>query len=285
VTVRQAAIGALGRLHATDAVPAIIEAAREPALKFDAQQALASMPDPRALPLYLEGVVASNADLRSACRSALTAIREQIGDDIVSLHRQNKLPANVRRALQPVFGEAGKARDSWFAFLFDNVPGVPEPAAYADFAKKTKGNPNRGRAIFADRQGVGCIKCHAVQGEGGRIGPDLAGVGILNRRDELAKAVLDPSDRIAQSYELTSIVTIHGKVLTGMVKSETPDGLELQDAEGKITRVPLAEIDERVKSRVSLMPAGLHEGMTLEDFADIVAYLENLKEPARGVTR
>lgn len=32
------------------------------------------------------------------------------------------------------------------------------------------GSPNRGRKFFTDK---GCIKCHAIRGQGGKIGPDL----------------------------------------------------------------------------------------------------------------
>lgn len=285
IIVRKSVIEALGRLGARVAIPAIIEAANEPALKFEVQSALASMPDRGALPFYLEGLVSPNADLRSQSREALIAIRKEVGHEILHLHRQNRLSVNVRRALQPVFGAPNGGPDPRFGALFDELPPSPDQATYAEFAKKTKGSATRGREIFADRQGVGCIKCHAVKGEGGMIGPDLAGVGALNRRDELVKAVLDPSDRIAQSYEQTTIVTIQGKVLSGMVKGESRASLELQNAEGILTRVPVAEIEERVKSRISLMPAGLYEGMTLEDFADIVAYLENLKDSAPAIRR
>lgn len=33
------------------------------------------------------------------------------------------------------------------------------------------GDPGRGRAVFVEK---GCIKCHAIKGEGGKVGPELA---------------------------------------------------------------------------------------------------------------
>jgi len=38
------------------------------------------------------------------------------------------------------------------------------------------------------------------------------------------------------------------------------------------------EIDQRKESELSLMPEGLNTGLSLQDFADIVSYLESLKE-------
>jgi hypothetical protein len=50
------------------------------------------------------------------------------------------------------------------------------------------------------------------------------------------------------------------------------------DAEGKMHVIPKTEIAERSLSPVSIMPNGLSDGMTLEDFADLVAYLEARRE-------
>ena len=44
--------------------------------------------------------------------------------------------------------------------------------------------------------------------------------------------------------------------------------------EAKRLRIPRSEIDERKRSDVSLMPNGLAEGLSRQDFADLIAYLE-----------
>ncbi|HVW02339.1 MAG TPA: c-type cytochrome, partial [Planctomycetaceae bacterium] len=174
-------------------------------------------------------------------------------------------------------------RDPRFTFLFENVPQKLDPAAYVDFGTKNKGNPERGRSLFADTKGIGCIKCHAVGGEGGKIGPDLTGVGAKYPREELMRSVLEPSNRIAMGYEMTTIVTVDGRVINAIVKSETAEEIELADAEGKIIKLKPDDIDERVKSNLSMMPNGLKDGLTLQDFADIIAYLESLKQSAPAV--
>ena len=67
-------------------------------------------------------------------------------------------------------------------------------------------------------------------------------------------------------------------MLTGIVKSETPEALEIEDAEAKRIKIAKDDIDGRKKSDVSLMPNGLAEGLTPQDFADLIAYLETLKD-------
>jgi hypothetical protein len=71
--------------------------------------------------------------------------------------------------------------------------------------------------------------------------------------------------------------------LQGIVKSDGPAGVELFTAEAKKLTIPAAEIESKQQTNLSLMPNGLKDGMTLEDFCDIVAYLESLKDaPAQS---
>jgi putative heme-binding domain-containing protein len=176
------------------------------------------------------------------------------------------------------FSLAIGGRDPRFAFLFDNVAAKLDASVYRDFAMKKPGDATRGRVLFNDAKGVGCVKCHAVGGEGGKVGPDLVGVGSKYPREELIRSVLEPSNRVVDGYRVTTIVTDAGKTLSGIVRVDSPAAVELLDAEGKITRIPVAEIDERHESNLSLMPNGLKDGLTLDDFTDVIAYMESLKQ-------
>jgi putative heme-binding domain-containing protein len=89
--------------------------------------------------------------------------------------------------------------------------------------------------------------------------------------------VLYPSAKISSGFESTTFALADGRVLTGIVRNETPDLVEIQDAEAKLIRIAKADIDARKRSDISLMPNGLAEGLSLDDFADLIAYLETLK--------
>ena len=91
--------------------------------------------------------------------------------------------------------------------------------------------------------------------------------------------MLFPSAKIFSGYEPVTVVTGDGRVLTGIIKADTDDALEIQDAEAQRIRLPKSEIEERRASNVSLMPNGLAEGISKEAFADLIAYLEGLKQP------
>ena len=165
-----------------------------------------------------------------------------------------------------------------YAFLKGPATGGFDPDAFAGFARSARGNPEHGRALFADLKGLACVKCHAVGGEGGNVGPDLSGIGARYPREELITSVLNPSAKIFPGYEPLIVATGDGRTLTGIVKVDTPDGLEIQDADGKRIRLERDDVEARKVSTVSLMPAGLAEGLTPQDFADLIGYLEGLKE-------
>lgn len=169
-------------------------------------------------------------------------------------------------------------RDPRFAFLDQTVPPQLNLAAYVDFATKNAGDPAHGKQLFNDAKGIGCVKCHAVGGTESRAGPDLRGVGTKYPRPELMRSILEPSSRILSGYELTAIITDAGQVFQGVVKLENDETIELIDVEGKTITIPADEVDEIERSTLSMMPNGLKDGMSLQDFADIVAYLGELRE-------
>ncbi len=172
---------------------------------------------------------------------------------------------------------AGVSASDDHAFLQGPGSGF-DPDKFRAEALKGKGKADRGKALFSDLKGVACIKCHTVSGQGGAVGPELGGVGVKYPREELITSVLYPSQRISSGYEPVVLATADGRTLTGIIKSETPEAIEIEDAEAKRIKLAKADLDGRKTSDVSLMPNGLAEGLTPNDFADLIAYLETLKD-------
>src|SRR6185295_12173521 len=162
--------------------------------------------------------------------------------------------------------------------LFEAKPQKLDPKAYAEFAKKTAGDAGRGRSLFSDTKGVACIKCHKVNGEGGEVGPDLTGVGLKYARDHFVESILYPSAKILDGYKQTMVLTKSGVVVAVRSLGDSADELTLMDAEGKRHALKKSDIEQRKEAELSLMPEGLNTGLSLQDFADIVSFLESLKE-------
>ena len=165
--------------------------------------------------------------------------------------------------------------------LFQTTVPKVGPEEFAAFATKTAGNADRGMALFRDLKGMACVKCHAATPGGpppGDVGPSLLGVGAKYNKAQLVESVLYPSKQILDGYQQTKITTADGKSFAGVVRGETGDSVTLIDAEGRKHVLAKGDIDERKASPLSLMPDGLQTAISLQDFADLIAYLESLKE-------
>jgi putative heme-binding domain-containing protein len=148
---------------------------------------------------------------------------------------------------------------------------------YAQFASTHRGDSRRGRTLFSDSKGLACMGCHRVRGQGGDVGPDLSDVGGKFDRPLLIEALLEPSRQIVDGYRTTTIATADGRVLSGIVRDESPEGLLVVDALGERHAIRAVEIQDRKVDDISLMPSGLASGLRPVEFTDLIAYLETLR--------
>jgi putative membrane-bound dehydrogenase-like protein len=269
---RRGAVGALGRLKNKSAVPALLEARQNPALRMEATTALAQMPDAHALDAYLDGLGGKNAALRESCRRAVTAIQAQALPMIEQ--RIDTLSPEVIAELRLALAKSSEAKKGK---LFAVAAKTLEPADYEQFALKTAGDAARGRELFHNESGVACIKCHIVGERGGRVGPDLSGAGTQFGRAALIESILQPSKVVREGYNQVQIETKDDDFIAGLFKGETGDDITLLDANNQLRRLPKTRIVSRQNSQLSIMPEGLQAALTLQEFADLIAYLESLK--------
>jgi putative heme-binding domain-containing protein len=161
---------------------------------------------------------------------------------------------------------------------------TPRPLKdYRDYALRRDGDAGRGRALFASTEKAACAACHTVDGQGGKAGPDLRAIGDEFSRRELIEAMLEPSAAIAVGYDATIVETHAGATFSGVIKQSNAEAVALMGADGQLVSVPRATIKAQRGSPVSLMPAGLHAGLSLAEFADLVDYLVSLKQPENSL--
>ncbi|MFP6674409.1 MAG: c-type cytochrome, partial [Pirellulaceae bacterium] len=135
-------------------------------------------------------------------------------------------------------------------------------------ALKLDGDAKRGVVLFRKS----CINCHKVKGEGHEVGPQL--VSITNKTKEtLLNSILDPSAAVDAKFFSYSIVTSDGRILTGMLETETGSSITLLAAGGKRETVLRRDIEELQASTKSLMPEGLEEGLKPQDVADLLQFV------------
>src|SRR5262249_19137922 len=88
------------------------------------------------------------------------------------------------------------------------------------------GDRSRGAVLFARA----CLQCHALQGQGQAVGPDLGGLGS-RPKDAILVDVLDPSRQVSPDFVSYSLVTAKGEALTGLIAAETATSVTLRRAE------------------------------------------------------
>lgn len=150
--------------------------------------------------------------------------------------------------------------------------------AYRDVAMGREGDAARGKSIFNDEARAACSKCHSADGSSSKAGPDLFAVGDKFPRRELIQAVLEPSAAIAVGYGATTVELNDGTELTGIIKQSTDEFLDLAIADGQRIRVAAKSIKAQRGNALSLMPDGLHQTLSREEFSDLIEYLTTLKE-------
>ncbi len=141
-------------------------------------------------------------------------------------------------------------------------------------------DPVHGRAVFKTQ----CASCHRLDQEGFAVGPDL--FGIRNQpKEAMLLHMLAPDQEIAQGFSAYNVVTKDGRVLTGLIASETPTSLTLRMALGKEVSVLRDEVEELGVAKVSLMPQGLEKLISRQEIADLLSYLKGegggVQEPVK----
>ncbi|VTT97436.1 membrane-bound dehydrogenase domain protein : Probable L-sorbosone dehydrogenase OS=Planctomyces maris DSM 8797 GN=PM8797T_24331 PE=4 SV=1 [Gemmataceae bacterium] len=137
-----------------------------------------------------------------------------------------------------------------------------------------KADPARGEIIFR-RKELQCLACHAVGGAGGQVGPDFTSIGASAQRDYLVESLLLPNKAVKEGYNAIRVVTLDDKVYLGIKVREVNGQLVLRTPEDKEVTIPVKDIAERADTK-SIMPEGLTDSLTKQEFADLARFLSEL---------
>jgi putative heme-binding domain-containing protein len=139
---------------------------------------------------------------------------------------------------------------------------------------KAKGDVARGERVYR-RAEMNCLKCHAVAGAGGRVGPDMTSIGASAQVDYLIESLLNPNAKVKEGYNSLVVETGDGQTRSGVKVRENQQELVIRDAEDREISIPKADKPD-VKPGKSLMPEGLTDTLTDQEFIDLVRFLSEL---------
>ncbi|HZL89111.1 MAG TPA: HEAT repeat domain-containing protein [Pirellulaceae bacterium] len=180
------------------------------------------------------------------------------------------------------------AWQEWFAKTYPDQPEPVLPTAsenakysfdqlltYLTSEEVEKASGSRGAAIFTKAQ---CTKCHKHGSHGESIGPDLTNVSRRFTKKELLESIVYPSHVISSQYLSKVVKTKDGRQITGMVAAGAAGEVVVLQPTGEKLALNESEIEATKPSKTSAMPAGLLDPLSLEEVADLMAFLEGKDE-------
>jgi putative heme-binding domain-containing protein len=209
------------------------------------------------------------------------ALKEHGAADAVALleywtERRENVPAEDWQA--GIQGWQKWYAEKWPTHLPAELPQKPESARWEfdDLLNHltsedgAHGNPAKGAEIYAKAQ---CAKCHRFGNVGESGGPDLSSVSKRFMRKEILHAILYPSHIVSDQYRAKTVITDKGRQYTGIVAPAAAGEITILLPDGKKITLAEKEIDETVPSKISVMPQGLLDTLTLEEISHLFAFL------------
>jgi len=182
--------------------------------------------------------------------------------DLLDLDQKTALAAHPEKAI------AERAKK-----LLAQGGGLPDPDRQKVIEQlaatlKKAGDVAAGKKLFTQH----CGKCHKHGGEGQQIGPDLTGFAV-HPKEEILIAVLDPSRSVEGNYRTYTATLLDGRVITGLLSSETRTTVELLDAENKRHALNRDDLEAFKESQKSLMPEGFEKQMTADEVTHLLEFM------------
>jgi putative membrane-bound dehydrogenase-like protein len=185
-----------------------------------------------------------------------------------------ELDANLRQNLLQTKNSDVKQR---LENLFGSEISTDRNAIVEKFspALKMSGYRKRGAVLFAKV----CLQCHAFEGRGQKVGPDLSGISS-KPKETLLVDILDPNRSVPSDYVSYTIETTNNEALNGLIVSENASAIVLRRPNLADVNISRDEIKEAKASGKSLMPDGLESGLSIQEMVDL---LEFLRQPDRSL--
>ena len=138
-----------------------------------------------------------------------------------------------------------------------------------------KGDPIKGKALFSQQ---GCIACHSIDNDETMKGPFMGQVGSIMNREQIAESILKPNASISQGFASVLLATKDGKNLMGFISQESADKIVMRNIAGQVFNVDKADVLSRKELETSMMPAGLANSLSYEEFASLITFLSQQKK-------
>ncbi len=129
------------------------------------------------------------------------------------------------------------------------------------------GDIANGKAVFTKN----CAVCHAMEGVGAKIGPELTGIGARAKNDFFID-IIDPNRSVEANFRMWTATTKDDESVSGRLESESRTGIEILDLAGQKHVIQRKDIKALDVSQLSIMPVGF-ENLPPKDLTDLFEYM------------
>jgi putative membrane-bound dehydrogenase-like protein len=177
---------------------------------------------------------------------------------------KNNPDSKIAKRAQALAGSRGAVTADRAAVVQKLLPAAGKP-----------GDPHRGKEVFD----ANCAVCHAFNGTGGKVGPNLTGIGSREPKEILID-ILDPNRSVEANYRSWTVST-GDETFAGRLESETQTTVEILDSTGQKHVLQRKDIKQMNSSGMSIMPNGF-ESLPESDLSALLAYLATPATAAAG---
>jgi putative membrane-bound dehydrogenase-like protein len=250
----------------------LLDASSSSAIQTAAVGALAGSSDPSVadvliqqwkLLLPMARVEAAKALLARAERTR--ALLEAVGAD--RFPRTDLAPAQIQFLLKHPDPTVRKRADELFSGQIQSER--LKVVEHFTPALTLPGDPERGQEIYLRL----CSSCHRLGDQGFLLGPDLV-TAKAGGKEKLLISILDPNREVAPNYVNYLVETEAGETYFGLIAAESGSAVTLRRANGEESRIPRASIKSISSQNLSVMPEGLEAGLTTQDFANLLEFIQ-----------
>lgn len=193
------------------------------------------------------------ADLNSRHRMEIT---EFGGDEAVAVKEEVKIDLDKIRNKKGQVGESS-IEDVMLAMA------------------KINGDPALGKTLFVKQ---GCVACHSITKGETMKGPFMGQIGSIMNREQIAESILKPNASISQGFASVLITAKGDKSYMGFITSESATRIVMRDITGQLYNIKVSDIVSRTEMENSMMPTGLANSLSYEEFASLITFLSQQKK-------
>ena len=242
-------------------------------LQLTAVRSLAAHTDPKVGGLLLDKWSGYGPALRREVLDSLLARPDRVLKLLDAIEKKQVSPSELDPARIAIL----KAHPT--AAVRTRAAVILKASANADRAKivkeyagvlDLKGDAEKGRGVFKNT----CAACHKLDGVGFEVGPNLLAALPNKSGEDLLVSLLDPNREVDPRYVNYQAVAADGRILLGIVATETPTSITLKRADGVEDTILRKDLESLRSTKLSLMPDELEKKLTKQDVADLFAYLK-----------